>query len=59
MLVFWGSIEKIDLPIYEHCLAGKATKLPFDKAKRATLPLQLIHSNIRDLIKIETALRML
>ena len=43
-----GSIEKIDLPIYEHCLAGKATRLPFGKAKRVTLPLQLIHSNICD-----------
>ena len=27
-------------------MAGKATRLPFCKAKRATLPLQLIHSNI-------------
>ena len=41
-----GSIEKIDLPICEHCLVEKATKFPFGKAKRATLPLQLIHSDI-------------
>ena len=40
------SIKKIDLPICEHCLARKATRLPFGKAKRATLPLQLIHSDI-------------
>ena len=34
------------MPICEHCLAGKATRLPFGKAKKATLPLQLIHSDI-------------
>ena len=27
------SIEKIDLPICEHCLAGKVTRLQFGKAK--------------------------
>ena len=41
-----GSIEKIDLPIYEHCLARKATRFPFGKAKRVTLLLQLIHYDI-------------
>ena len=41
-----GSIEKIDLPICENYLVGKATRLPFGKAKRATLPLQLIDSDI-------------
>ena len=30
----------------EHCLAGKATRLPFGKAKRASSPLQIIHSDI-------------
>ena len=40
------SIKKIYLPICEHCLVGKATRLPFGKAKRATLPLQLIHYDI-------------
>jgi len=34
------------LSVYEHCLAGKATRLPFGKAKRASSPLQLIHSDI-------------
>jgi transposase InsO family protein len=34
------------LPVCEHCLAGKATRLPFGKAKRASSPLQLIHSDI-------------
>jgi hypothetical protein len=34
------------LPVCEYCLAGKATRLPFGKAKRAMSPLQLIHSDI-------------
>ena len=37
-----GSIDKIDLPVHEQCLAGKATRLPFGKAKRACFPLELI-----------------
>ena len=30
------SLTKVKLSICEHCLARKATRLPFDKAKRAT-----------------------
>ena len=41
-----GFIDKIDLPICEQCLAGKSTRLPFGKAKRACFPLLLIYSNI-------------
>ena len=41
-----GPIEKIDFPICEQCLVGKAKILPFGKAKRATLPLELIHFDI-------------
>jgi len=41
-----GSLTKEKLLICEHCLAGKATRLPFDKAKRASSPLQVIHSDI-------------
>jgi hypothetical protein len=41
-----GSLAKKELPIYEYCLTGKTTRLPFGKAKRASSPLQLIHSNI-------------
>jgi hypothetical protein len=41
-----GSLTKEKLLICEHCLAGKATRLPFGKAKRASSPLQLIHSDI-------------
>ena len=41
-----GSIDKIDLPVCEHCLAGKATRLPFSKSKRACFSLELIHSDI-------------
>ena len=41
-----GSIDKIDLSVYEQCLAGKATRLPFGIAKRACFPLKLIHSDI-------------
>ena len=36
-----GSIDKIDLPICEQCLVGKATRLPFGKAKRANFPWSL------------------
>ena len=41
-----GSINKIDLSVCEQCMAGKTTRLPFGKAKRACFPLELIHSNI-------------
>ena len=41
-----GPIKKIDLPVCEQCLAGKAKILPFGKSKRATFPLELIHSYI-------------
>ena len=41
-----GSLVKVKLPICEHCLAEKATRLPFSKVKRATNKLQLIHSDI-------------
>ena len=34
------------MPIYEHCLTRKATRLPFGKAKRTIIPLQLIHFDI-------------
>jgi hypothetical protein len=34
------------LLVCEHCLAGKATRLPFGKVKRASSLLQLIHSDI-------------
>ena len=38
-----GSLSKEELSVCEHCLARKATRLPFGKAKRASSPLQLIH----------------
>ena len=41
-----GSLIKVKLPIFEHCLIEKTTRLPFGKAKRATSKLQLIHSDI-------------
>ena len=41
-----GPIKKIDLPVCEQCLVGKAKRLPFETAKRATPPLELIHSDI-------------
>ena len=41
-----GPVTKIDLPICEHCLAGKTTRKPFSKAIRAEVPLQLVHSDI-------------
>ena len=49
-----GSIDKIDLPVCEQCLVGKATRLPFNKAKRAFFfPLELIHSDICGLINVK------
>ena len=47
-----GSLAKIKLSIYEHCLIGKVTRLPFGKAKRAISKLQLIHSNIYGLMNV-------
>ena len=41
-----GPIEKIDFPVCEQCLAGKAKRLLFGKAKRAAIPLELIHFDI-------------
>ena len=41
-----GSIDKIDLPVCEQCLVGKATRLPFGKAKRVCFPLELINFDI-------------
>jgi len=47
-----GSLTKERLPIDEYCYARKATRLPFDKAKRASSPLQLIHSDIYEPINM-------
>src|SRR3954468_16247011 len=41
-----GSLTKVTLPTCESCLTGKATKKSFGKAKRASAPLDLIHSDI-------------
>jgi hypothetical protein len=41
-----GPLAKVDLPICEPCLIGKACKKPFGKAVRGTQPLELIHSDI-------------
>ncbi|KAL0386714.1 UNVERIFIED_CONTAM: hypothetical protein Slati_4584900 [Sesamum latifolium] len=41
-----GSLAKVNLPTCEPCMAGKACRKPFGKAKRATHPLELVHSNI-------------
>ncbi|XP_075088370.1 uncharacterized protein LOC142170372 [Nicotiana tabacum] len=41
-----GSFSKIEMTTCENCLAGKITRKPFGKAKRADFPLQLIHSDI-------------
>ena len=47
-----GSLVKVKLSICEHCLVEKLTRLPFDKAKRTTRKLQLIHSNICGLMNV-------
>ena len=41
-----SGLAKIDMPNCEYCLEKKTTRLPFGKAKRATIPLQLVHSDI-------------
>ncbi|KAL0298883.1 UNVERIFIED_CONTAM: Retrovirus-related Pol polyprotein from transposon TNT 1-94 [Sesamum radiatum] len=41
-----GSLAKVNLPTCELCMAGKARCKPFGKAKRATQPLELVHSDI-------------
>ena len=41
-----GPLTKVNLTIYEPCLAGKACRKPFGKAVRATHSLELIHSDI-------------
>ncbi|KAL0457633.1 UNVERIFIED_CONTAM: hypothetical protein Slati_0390500 [Sesamum latifolium] len=40
------SLAKVNLPTCEPCMAGKACRKPFGKAKRATHPLELVHSDI-------------
>uniref|UniRef100_A0A2N9HS45 Integrase catalytic domain-containing protein n=1 Tax=Fagus sylvatica TaxID=28930 RepID=A0A2N9HS45_FAGSY len=41
-----GPLAKVNLPTCEHCLAGKSTRKPFGKGVRATVPLELIHSDV-------------
>ncbi|KAK4415070.1 hypothetical protein Salat_2614100 [Sesamum alatum] len=41
-----GSLVKVNLPPCEPYLAGKACRKPFGKPKRATRPLELVHSDI-------------
>ena len=48
-----GYIDKIYLPVCEQCLAGKAMRLRFGKAKRACFPLELIHSDICGLMNVK------
>lgn len=43
---FLGQLAKVNLPICEPCLAGKACRKPFGKAQRATQLLELVHSDI-------------
>ncbi|KAL0298224.1 UNVERIFIED_CONTAM: Copia protein [Sesamum calycinum] len=41
-----GSLAKVNHPVCEPCMAGKACRKPFGKAKRPTRPLELVHSDI-------------
>ena len=41
-----GPLTKVNLPTCKHCLAGKSTRKPFGKGIRATVPLELIHSDV-------------
>ena len=44
--VLLGPLARIFLPTFVHCLSGKAVRKPFEIATRASIPLQLIHSDI-------------
>jgi hypothetical protein len=41
-----GPLANVNLPTCEHCLARKSTRKPFGKGIRATVPLELIHSDV-------------
>ncbi|KAL0316519.1 UNVERIFIED_CONTAM: Retrovirus-related Pol polyprotein from transposon TNT 1-94 [Sesamum radiatum] len=41
-----GSLAKVNHPVCEPCMVGKACRKPFGKAKRPTCPLELVHSDI-------------
>ncbi|KAL0322195.1 UNVERIFIED_CONTAM: Copia protein [Sesamum calycinum] len=41
-----GSLAKVNILVCEPCMAGKACRKPFGKAKRATRPLELVNSDI-------------
>jgi hypothetical protein len=41
-----GSLAKVSMSTYEHCLKGKPIRKPFGKAIRASFPLQLVHLDI-------------
>ena len=41
-----GSLDKVEMSTYEHCLASKTARKPFGKGTRAESPLQLIYSDI-------------
>jgi transposase InsO family protein len=41
-----GPFAKVNLPTCEHCLIGKSNRKPFGKGIRATIPLELIHSDV-------------
>lgn len=47
-------LTKVELPRCEPCLAGKATKKPFGKAMRVSVPLELIHSDICGPVNVKT-----
>jgi hypothetical protein len=46
-------LTKVNLPTCEHCLAGKSTRKPFGKGIRATVPLELIHSDVCGLMNVK------
>ena len=49
---YLGSLDKIELPICESCLAGKTTRKPFGKETRVESSSQIIHSNICGLMSV-------
>ena len=51
---FLGSLKKVNLLTCPNCLEGKVTRKPFEKAIKAQIPLQLVHSNVYGPINVMT-----
>ena len=53
-----SNYDKVDLSTCEHCLIGKSIRKPFSKEIRVNFPLQLVHSDICDLMNVRRLLAL-